>query len=160
VDATLRESHGGNRKRQASNNLKGESMLRRGVIAALVAVSVAVVVPIASADPINAKHSTLVTAMCGTQQVQVVVNGNGHFGAAHVVGGTSTFVPSALDLTFSFTPTGGPTETMTQDIAKTGSHANEVTCDIPAALNTVTSPEGTFTLSGTVTGFFTPANGK
>jgi hypothetical protein len=35
-----------------------------------------------------------------------------------------------------------------------------VSYDIPADLNTFTSPEGTFTISGTVTGFFTPANGK
>jgi len=132
-------------------------MLRRGLIAALVAATMAVTAQVASADPGNAKNSMVVTAVCGGQQVQVVVNGNGTFGAAHFVGNTSTFVPTALDLTFSFTPTGGTTETMTQDVAKNGSHPNEVTCDIPAALNTFTNPEGTFSLSGTVTGFITPS---
>jgi hypothetical protein len=133
-------------------------MLRRGLIAVLVAASIVVAVPIASADPINAKNSQLVTAVCGGQQVQVVVNGNGKFTPAHFVNGTSVFVPTALDLTFSFTPTGGTTQTMTHDVAKTGSHANEVTCDIPAALNTFTTPQGTFSLAGTVTGFITPSS--
>ena len=132
-------------------------MFRHGLIAALVVASIAVAAPIASADPINAKNSMVVTAVCGGQQVQVVVNGNGTFGAAHFLNSTATFVPTALDLTFSFTPAGGTTETMTQDVAKTGSHANEVTCAIPEALNTFTSPQGTFSLSGTVTGFITPS---
>jgi hypothetical protein len=54
----------------------------------------------ASADPSNARNSLLITAICGGQQVQVVVNGNGEFTAAHVVGSTSVFVPSAFDTTF------------------------------------------------------------
>ena len=132
-------------------------MLGRGFVAALAALSIAVAAPIASADPTNSKNSQFVTAVCGGQQVQVVVNGNGRFTPAHFLDSTSVFVPTALDITFSFTPTGGTTQTMTQDVAKTGSHANEVTCDIPEALNTFTSPDGTFTLSGTVTGFITPS---
>jgi hypothetical protein len=135
-------------------------MLGRGLIAVVVAATMMVGVQVASADPTNAKNSQPVTAVCAGQQVQVVVNGNGKFTPAHFVDSTSVFVPTALDITFSFTPTGGTTQTMTQDVAKTGSHANEVTCDIPAALNTFTSPEGTFSLSGTVTGFITPSSGK
>lgn len=133
-------------------------MLRRGLAVLFVAAAAAFAVQAAAADPSNAKNSTLITAVCGGQQVQVVVNGNGEFTAAHVVGSTSVFVPTAFDLTFSFTPTGGPTESETDTSAKHNQKANEVTCDIPAALNTFTSPEGTFVISGTVTGSFTPAN--
>ena len=97
--------------------------------------------------------------MCGSQQIQVSVNGNGEFTPAHVIGSTAVFVPTAFDLTFSFTPTGGTTESETDTSAKHNQAKGTVTCNIPAALNTFTSPEGTFTLSGTVTGFFTPANG-
>jgi hypothetical protein len=32
-----------------------------------------------------------------------------------------------------------------------------VTCAVPLALNTFTTPDGTFSISGTVTGFSTPA---
>jgi len=111
----------------------------------------------ASADPLNAKNVLIVTANCGTSQLMLAVNGNGEFQAAHVIGKTSVFIPTAFDLTFSFTPTGGTTESDTDTSAKAHQPSNAVTCELPAALNTFTSPEGTFTLSGTVTGFFTPA---
>ncbi len=134
-------------------------MLRRSIIVALAAVAVGVLAQTASADPTNAKSSLVVTATCGSQQVQVSVNGNGAFTPAHVIGSTAVFVPTAFNLTFSFTPTGGTTESETDTAAKQNQAKGTVTCNIPAALNTFTSPEGTFTLSGTVTGFFTPANG-
>ena len=85
--------------------------------------------------------------------------GNGAFTPAHVIGSTAVFVPTAFNLTFSFTPTGGTTESETDTGAKQNQAKGTATCNIPAALNSFTSPEGTFTLSGTVTGFFTPANG-
>ena len=133
-------------------------MLRRGIIVALAAVAVAVLAQTASADPTNAKNSLVVTATCGSQQIQVSVNGNGEFTPAHVIGSTAVFIPTAFNLTFSFTPTGGATQSETDTAAKQNQAKGTVTCNIPAALNTFTSPEGTFTLSGTVTGFFTPAN--
>ena len=134
-------------------------MLRRGIIVALVTVAVAVLAQTASADPTNAKNSLLVTANCGAQQLHVSVNGNGEFTPAHVIDSTAVFVPTAFNLTFSFTPPGGPTESETDMAAKQNQAKATVTCNIPAALNTFASPEGTFTLSGTVSGFFTPANG-
>ena len=134
-------------------------MLRRGIIVALVALGVGVLAQTASADPTNARNSQVITAMCGSQQVQVSVNGQGEFTPGHVIGSTAIFVPTAFNLTFSFTPTGGTTQSETDTAAKRNQVKGTVTCDIPAALNTFTSPEGTFTLSGTVTGFFTPANG-
>ena len=135
-------------------------MLRRGFLLMLVVLAVGLFAQAASADPTNAKNSQLITAMCGGQQVQVSVNGNGVFTPAHVIGSTSVFVPTAFDLTFSFTPTGGTTDSETDTSAKNNQSKPTVTCDIPEALNTFTAPEGTFSVSGTVTGFFTPANGK
>jgi hypothetical protein len=111
----------------------------------------------ASADPLNAKKSDVFTAICGGTQLMVSVNGNGEFTPAHVIGSTAVFVPTAFDLTFSFTPTGGTTESETDTSAKAHQPRNAVTGDLSAELNTFTGPDGTFTLSGTVTGFFTPA---
>jgi hypothetical protein len=133
-------------------------MLRRVTVIALFAIVFAVFAQAASADPVNAKNPLFVTANCGATQVVVVVNGDGEWAPAHVIGSTAVFIPTAFNLTFSFTPTGGATETETDTSAKSHQPSNAVTCELPAALNTVTSPEGTFTLSGTVTGFFTPAN--
>jgi hypothetical protein len=136
-------------------------MLRRGALVfVLIAGAAAVLGQAASADPTNARNSSTITAMCGSQQVVVSVNGNGEFTPAHVIGSTAMFVPTAFDLTFSFTPTGGATQSETDTSAKHNQAKGVVTCDIPAALNTSTDPDGTFTISGTVTGFFTPAKGR
>jgi hypothetical protein len=132
-------------------------MLRRVTPIALFAIVLAVFAQTASADPLNAKKSDVFTAVCGGTQLTVSVNGSGEFTPAHVVGSTAVFIPTAFDLTASFTPTGGPTQSETDTSAKAHQPKNAVTCELPAALNTFTSPEGTFTLSGTVTGFFTPA---
>ena len=135
-------------------------MLRRAILAMVVALTAAVLAQTASADPTNAKGSLHVTAICGGQQVSVSVNGNGAVNAAHVIGSTATFVPTAFNLTASFTPAGGGTQTDTNTNAKQN-QTGTVTCDIPEALNTFTFPDGsTFSLSGTVTGFFTPTNGR
>ena len=132
-------------------------MLRRTMLIAVLAIVSAFFAQTAPADPLNAKNVLIVTANCGTSQLMLAVNGNGEFQAAHVIGKTSVFIPTAFDLTFSFTPTGGTTESDTDTSAKAHQPSNAVTCELPAALNTFPSPEGTFTLSGTVTGFFTPA---
>jgi hypothetical protein len=133
-------------------------MVRRGMLVACVAVLAAVAVQVASADPTNAKNSTVITLVCGGQQVQVVTNGNGEFTPGHAVGSTTTFVPMSFDLTFSFTPTGGTTMSDTDTSAKHNQPAGAITCSIPLALNTFTTPDGTFSISGSVTGFTTPAN--
>jgi hypothetical protein len=135
-----------------------EAMLRRFTVITLFAIVFAVFAQAASADPLNAKTAAVFTANCGATQVLVGVNGEGEFTPAHVIGSTAVFVPTAFDLTFSFTPTGGVTESETNTSAKAHQPRNAVTCDLPAALNAFTSPDGTFTISGTVTGFFTPAH--
>jgi hypothetical protein len=88
--------------------------------------------------------------------VQVVVNGNGAFSAAHVLGSTAVFVPQEFDITFEFTPTGGTTETETETSSKPNVHGDLVNCsfDVTQAIPGV----GTFRLFGTATGFFTPAS--
>ena len=133
-------------------------MLRHLTLVALSAVVLAFVAQSASADPLNAKKSDVFTAVCGGRQLMISVNGSGEFTPAHVVGSTSMFIPTAFNLTFSFTPTGGVTESETDTAAKAKQPKNPVTCVLPADLNTFTTPEGTFTLSGTATGFFTPAS--
>ena len=131
--------------------------MRRGItLIALVATLCLAVAQSAAADPVNAKNASFFTAVCGTTQVNVVVNGNGVFTPAHAIGSTSLFIPTAFDLTLSFTPTGGVPEIETETSAKRHQPSDAITCELPAALNTVTFPEGTFTVSGTVTGFFTP----
>ncbi len=109
----------------------------------------------AAADPIN-KNSLAFPATCDNgQTVQVVVIGNGEFSPAHIVGSTAVFIPQAFDLTFEFTPPGGPTESMTDTASKSNVHGDLVTCSIDT---TQTFPFGTLHLFGTATGFFTPAS--
>ena len=131
-------------------------MLKRYAALSAALLAVAVFVPAASADPLKAKNSLAFPATCDDgQTVQIVVNGNGEFTAAHVVGSTAVFVPQAFDLTFEFTPTDGTTETETDTSSKPHVHGDLVTCSFDV---TQSFPEGTFHLFGTATGFFTPAS--
>ena len=110
----------------------------------------------AAADPINAKNSFSFPATCDGQTVQLVVNGNGEFTPAHVVGSTAVFIPEAFNVTFEFTLPGEPTQSETDTSSKPNVHGDLVTCSFDV---TQTFPEGgTVHLFGTVTGFFTPAS--
>ena len=110
----------------------------------------------AAADPINAKNNLTFPATCDDgQTIQVVVNGNGAWSPAHVVGSTAVFIPQAFDLTFAFTPTGGPTQTETDIRSKPNLHGDLVTCSFDV---TQTFPDGVFRLFGTAIGVFTPAS--
>jgi hypothetical protein len=131
-------------------------MKRRVLLAAAgLALAAAVMVPLAAADPINAKNSSQISAICNGRPVMVVVNGNGEFTPAHVIGSTSVFIPTAFDITFTFTPTGGSPMPETDTSSKAAPITPTTTCTIP--LQTLFSgPEGTATIEGTVTGFFTP----
>jgi hypothetical protein len=134
-----------------------------GLAALAAVVAAAVIVPVATADPTHAKGATQVTAMCPGATVTVVVNGNGVFTPAHVISSTSptirttsVFIPTAFDLTFTFTPSDGSAPSSEENTAsKAATISNTVTCTIP--LQTLFSgPEGTATIEGTVTGFYTP----
>jgi hypothetical protein len=130
-------------------------MLRRISLAiAFSTVAMGVLAAAASADPVNAKTGLVLPANCGGQIVQVSVNGNGEFTPAHVIGSTAVFIPQAFNLTFEFTPTGGPTESETDTSSKHHVHGQLRTCAIDF---TQAMPEGTLHLVGTATGFFTPA---
>ena len=130
-------------------------MLNRYAALAAAVLGLAIFAPAASADPLNARNSLAFPAECGGQTVQVVVNGNGEFSPAHVLGSTAVFVPQAFDLTFEFTPTGGATESETDTSSKPNVHGDLVTCSFDV---TQVFPDGTFHLFGTATGFFTPAS--
>jgi hypothetical protein len=132
-------------------------MLRRLWVAlALGILLLAALVQGAAADPINAKNSLTFPVTCDDgQTVQVVLNGNGAFTPAHVVGSTAVFIPQAFDVTFQFTPPGGPTQSETDTSSKPNVHGDLVTCSFDV---TQTFPEGTFHLFGSATGFFTPAS--
>ena len=132
-------------------------MLRRiSVASVLAAVAIGALAGTASADPVKAKTSLAFPADCDNgQTVQVVVNGNGEFSPAHLVGTTAVFVPQALDVTFEFTPPGGPTDTETDTASKPNIHGDLVTCSFDT---TQSFPFGTLHLFGTATGFLTPAS--
>ena len=126
-----------------------------GLAAPTCAIAAVAIAPTAGADPTNAKKSQQLQAVCGTQILTVVVNGNGEFTPAHVIGSTSMFIPTAFNITFTFTPTDGSTETETDMSAKAAPTKDDtITCSIP--FQRFTSPFGTFTIEGRVTGFFTP----
>jgi hypothetical protein len=119
------------------------------------ALGAAVLAPGASADPSNARSGLTFPATCGTTQVTFVVNGNGEFTPAHVSGSTAEFIPQSFDIAFEYTPAGGTTQSGTDKSSKAHAHGDLVTCSFDT---TQVSPNGdSFRLSGTVTGFFTPA---
>jgi hypothetical protein len=147
----------GERRQRSLPGPKGVTPMHKRYAALSAAVlAVAIFVPAASADPLKAKNSFAFPATCDNgQTVQVVVNGNGEFTPAHVVGSTAVFIPQAFDTTFEFTPTGGTTETETDTSSKPHVHGNLVTCSFDV---TQSFPFGTLHLFGTATGFFTPAS--
>ena len=122
---------------------------------ALGILGVAASIQLAAADPIGAKNSFGFPVTCDGQSVEVVVNGNGTFNVAHVVGSTAVFVPEALDVTFQFTPTVGPAQTETTIVSKHNVHGDVVTCRFDV---TETVIGGTARLFRTATGFFTSAS--
>jgi hypothetical protein len=124
------------------------------VLVASGALAAMAIAPIAGADPTNARNALQLQAVCGAETFNVVVNGNGAFTPAHDLGSTSVFIPTSFNITFTFTPTGGPTMTETDTSAKAAPLQNTITCTIP--FQSFPSPGGTFTIEGTVTGFLTP----
>jgi hypothetical protein len=95
-----------------------------------------------------------IPANCG-ETLQAVINGNGEFSPAHVLGSTSVFVPQALNIASEFTPTGGTTQIETTTASKPNVHGDLVSCSFDL---TTDVPGGTLHFFGTATGFFTPAS--
>ena len=68
-------------------------MIKRFTALAVAGLVLTVSAPEASADPLKAKNSLAFPATCDDgQTVQVVLNGEGEFTPAHVVGSTAVFV--------------------------------------------------------------------
>lgn len=145
------------------------SRMRGLAVASLVFAVLVVAVSPAAADPTSAKNSLTFPASCnnGTtvQDLQVVVNnangkGNGTqnnpkgqalFAPAHVVGSNAVFHPTVFDLTFTFTPVNGPSQSF-QDTASRKKPRAPVNCSIDVSQ---TDQQGNkFSFSGTVGGYF------
>ena len=128
---------------------------RIAVTSCAVLLSTALASP-ANADPTNARTSALIDTLCDSQPLTMVVNGNGVWSPAHVIDSTSVFIPTALDLTLTFTPAGGGQPLLDHAIlGKAAPIQNTLSCTIPPQTLS-TGPEGTRTITGTLTGFLTP----
>jgi hypothetical protein len=141
------------------------ALRRAGIgLVAAGAASVVMAVP-ALAAPTNAPDAVTVTATCNGMHLTLVhnaANGNGQgtmnnpsgqavFAPAHVVGSNEVFVPTKLDLTFTFTPAGGgPPVAFVEQAMKNQSASVE--CDNVSG--SITNPQGTTEISGTVWGNF------
>jgi hypothetical protein len=130
---------------------------RAAIVVALTAAGVAVLAQAAAADPTNAPRNQPLIAVCDGEQLLFSVNSSGQYTPGHDTASTRVFVPTAFDLTFTITPISGPTIVQTDTALKKGQPSDPVVCVLPGALNTFAVPDGTVTLSGSITGFFTPA---
>ena len=129
--------------------------LRLSVVVCVVAIAGACV-PVAGADPSNAGGSTTISVVCGSGPTSIVMNGNGIFSPAHDTGSTSVLIPTALNVTLTFTfATGGPPVVDHAIVGKEAPIENTVTCTIPLQ-KLSTSADVSATIEGTLTGFWTP----
>lgn len=119
----------------------------------------------ASADPINAKDSLVVTVMCANGNTySVVTNGNGNFTPAHDVNSTAMLIPLWFgEQTFTLTdPNGVVVDQETVPASAKGSSAsapNRATQTACTFSGSQTDPSSgfTFTIAGSVVGFVTPS---
>jgi hypothetical protein len=94
--------------------------------------------------------------VCGAQTITTVSNGNGIFAPLHDLSSSSVFIPVALDVTLTFTPTDGGQPSV--DHAIVGKNApieDAVTCTIPLQ-PLFSNPDGSMTIEGTLSGSWTP----
>ncbi|MGZ4702722.1 MAG: hypothetical protein ACXV5U_09600 [Ilumatobacteraceae bacterium] len=117
----------------------------------------------AGAAPAGAKNAFLGSADCGGagRFTFVVNNANGQgqgtenngnqalFAPAHLIETGQVFHPTVFDLTFTFTPVTGPSQSFTNTASRPNQTGN-TTCIISGSQ---TGPQGTFSLSGTVYGW-------
>jgi len=122
---------------------------------------------VASADPINAPGAIQISVSCDNGHVySVVVNGNGSWSPAHDLNSTTTLVPLAFgEQVFTVTDASGnvieqataPPSTKGSGTSN-GTRTTKTSCTFSGSQ---TDPESgnTFTITGSVTGFVTPARG-
>jgi hypothetical protein len=136
--------------------------LRLGfLVLALVVAGVAA--GVAAADPANAPKSAPITVICGNTTYHGVVNGSGAWGPAHDLHSNSILIPVSFGVETDVVtdPSGNMVTTTNAPRAKGSAAPNGATqLNCSYTVGPLTFPDGsTFTASGTVTGFVTPANG-
>jgi hypothetical protein len=114
----------------------------------------------AAADPANAKFAVSFPGTCNGDTVTIVVNfrAEGQWVAAFDANSTSVFVPTAFDIDGTFT-IDGVTEPIDIDAEKPGNGQGRpatVTCSFEDVTFSP-FPGASVTISGTATGFVTPA---
>jgi len=140
--------------------------IRHLLVASAVVAGASMVAGPALAAPTNAKNAFPGTARCDNGQSYsfVVNNANGQgqgaqnngqnqaeWAPAHLSSG-QVFHPTAFDVTFTFTPPKGPSQSFTNTDVRPH-QTGDVTCNISGSQ---TDPHGgTFSVSGSVTGFIT-----
>ncbi len=142
------------------------SRARVALVTLASALMIAALTGTAAAAPTHAKNAFSGTARCDNGQTYDFVvnsaNGQGQgaqnngqnqaeWAPAHLSSG-EVFHPTAFDLTFTFTPATGPSQSFTLNDVRPH-HAGNVTCQISG---TQSDGQGnTFSLSGSVKGFIT-----
>jgi hypothetical protein len=118
---------------------------------------------VAVAAPVNAPKSAPITIICGNTTYHGVVNGNGAWAPAHDLNSNSVLIPISFGVeTDVFTdPSGNVFPSTNPPRAKGSSAPNGATLlNCSYTVGPLTFPDGSsFTASGTVTGFVTPASG-
>lgn len=136
--------------------------MNRRIVALLatMAISVLLVVGIASADPINSKNVRVFAFDCGGEEVSVATIVHSQASVGNVVGTTSNFVTTLGEGTLTFTdPESGQTivEPFVLTVGegnRTGQEGRLTTCN-----TTFTDQDpvlGEVTYNVAITGFFTP----
>jgi hypothetical protein len=137
--------------------------LRSSILTVAVVGALSVMAGAAGAAPTGAKNAFTGTADCGAagQFTFVVNNANGQgqgtenngnqalFAPAHLIETHQVFHPTVFDLTFTFVPVSGPVQSFPNTASRPHQTGN-TTCSISGSQQ---SPEGTFSLSGTVQGW-------
>ena len=112
----------------------------------------------AGADPVNAKKGELIPIECEQLgSLTVATNGNGDFTPGLVTTSTQVGIPYELHLSGSFTPSGGPTETFTEDHAHPAPHNGRL--DVCTFHVGGSDEFGSFEFGGTVMISYTPLKG-
>jgi len=116
----------------------------------------------AAADPVNAKNAFRTQLNCDNGQTyDIVVNGNGAYTPAHIVGSTSVLVPFAFgEFTGMATFPDGTTETFTEPATSKKAASRQrglVNCSFSF---TGTEDGVTFSATGSVLVKVTPARGR
>ena len=111
---------------------------------------------VAGADPSNAPTSSILSVVCGAEATSIVMNGNGIFAPAEDARSTAVLIPTALNVTLTFTfAAGGPPAVDHAIVSKQAPIQDTVSCTIPLQ-PLFTSPDVSATIEGTIVGFWTP----